>query len=96
MFRALDPNPKQSKEAMDIVQTIEAWEIQSLERGQYLIEQLIELGVNEDMSKRAYKDIVRCFAMMAPFFPDNPSTSVAGIFENKNSGFKFRDSLLLR
>ena len=81
---------------MEFIKAIEAWEIGTVQRGSYVISQLIDLGVTGARSnRRAYKDMARAFAQIAISFLDLEVFSPTEFLSDEEAGAKFRESLLL-
>lgn len=81
---------------MDLIKAIEAWEINSVERGSFVISRLIALGINGSICRRrAYKDMARAFAQISIFFPNHKVFSMTEFIDKNEVGQQFRHSLLL-
>ncbi|TLD20895.1 hypothetical protein E2P81_ATG08559 [Venturia nashicola] len=97
MFHACDIDPDSIKaynESMDLVKSIEQHEMGSIKRAECCFLILDYLGVKLGVgSRRALRDIVRAYAMIAPFFPGFPDHSIANFLASKY-GKRFQGSNL--
>lgn len=97
MFHACDVDPDSVmsyNESMDLIKSIEQHEMGSLKRAEFCFLTLDFLGVKPGVgSRRALRDVVRAYAMIAPFFPGLPDHSLASFLASKN-GKRFQGSKL--
>lgn len=97
MFHACDIDPDSImayNESMNLVKSLEQHEMGSLKRAEYCFLTLDFLGVKPGIgSRRALRDVVRAYVMIAPFFPGLPDHSIASFLASKY-GKRFQGSKL--